>query len=116
MTNGTGPDLRRAGVWVIVWGILLIVAGMVAIVAPGTAAIATALLLAWLFVFAGIVQLVYAFQQHAHVTHSLLIFFRRAQSLDARAETAFDVILQARARRFAVNFNVAGAELKSSID
>ncbi len=66
MVNATGPDLRRAGAWVIVWGVLLIVAGMVAIVAPGTAAIATALLLAWLFVFAGIVQFVYAFQQRAH--------------------------------------------------
>jgi uncharacterized membrane protein HdeD (DUF308 family) len=49
-----------------VWGVLLIIAGVIAIVAPGAAAIATTLLLAWLFVFAGVVQLVYAFQQRAH--------------------------------------------------
>jgi len=66
MVNAANPDLRRAGAWVIVWGVLLIAAGIVAIVAPGAAALATTLLLAWLFVFAGVVQLVYAFQQRAH--------------------------------------------------
>ena len=66
MADAVNPDLRSAGGWVIVWGFLLIVAGVVAIVAPGAAAIATALLLAWLFVFAGIVQIVYAIQQRAH--------------------------------------------------
>src|SRR5207253_1373453 len=54
--------------------------------------------------------------QHAHVTHGFLIFFRRAQTLDARAQTAFDVILKTRPRRFAIDFNVAGAQLKRAID
>jgi uncharacterized membrane protein HdeD (DUF308 family) len=66
MTDASGPDLRRAGGWVIVWGVSLIVAGFVAIVEPGIAAVATTLLLAWLFVFAGVVGLVYAYQQRAH--------------------------------------------------
>ena len=66
MTEQSGPDLRKAGTWVMVWGALLIVAGIVAIVEPGIAAVATTLLLAWLFVFAGVVELVYAFQQRAH--------------------------------------------------
>jgi uncharacterized membrane protein HdeD (DUF308 family) len=66
MTEPTGPDLRKAGGWVILWGVLLILAGIVAIVEPAVAALTTALLLAWLFVFAGVVELVYAFQQRAH--------------------------------------------------
>jgi uncharacterized membrane protein HdeD (DUF308 family) len=66
MTDATGPDLRKAGGWVIVWGVCLIVAGIIAIVEPALAAMATALLLAWLFVFAGIVELIYAYQQRGH--------------------------------------------------
>jgi uncharacterized membrane protein HdeD (DUF308 family) len=58
--------MRKAGGWVIVWGVLLIVAGIVAIVEPAVAAVATALLLAWLFLIAGIVELIYAYQQRAH--------------------------------------------------
>jgi uncharacterized membrane protein HdeD (DUF308 family) len=66
MAEAAEVNLHKAGGWVIVWGILLILAGIVAIVEPTIAAVATALLLAWLFVFAGIVELVYAFQQRAH--------------------------------------------------
>jgi uncharacterized membrane protein HdeD (DUF308 family) len=66
MAETTNADMHKAGGWVIVWGVLLIIAGIVAIVAPGAAALATALLLAWLFVFAGVVELVSAFQQRAH--------------------------------------------------
>jgi uncharacterized membrane protein HdeD (DUF308 family) len=56
---------RKAGMWVIVWGVLLILAGIFAIFAPGAAAIATVLTLSWLFIFAGIVELIYAFHQRA---------------------------------------------------
>lgn len=66
MAEATGMELRKAGGWVIVWGVLLIVAGIVAIVEPAVTAVATALLLAWLFVFSGVVELIYAFQQRAH--------------------------------------------------
>ncbi len=66
MADAAETGLRKAGGWVIVWGVLLIVAGIVAIVEPAVAAVATALLLAWLFVFAGVVELVYAYQQRAH--------------------------------------------------
>ncbi len=62
----TVADPRRTGGWVIVWGVLLIIAGIVAIVVPAPAALAATLLLAWLFVFTGVVQLVYAFHQRAH--------------------------------------------------
>jgi len=66
MANEAEANLRKAGGWVIVWGVSLIVAGIIAIVEPAVAAVATALLLAWLFAFAGVVELVYAFQQRAH--------------------------------------------------
>ena len=63
MADAATPDVRKAGTWVIVWGVLLIVAGILAIMQPPIAALAFELLLGWLFVFAGIVQIVYAFQQ-----------------------------------------------------
>jgi uncharacterized membrane protein HdeD (DUF308 family) len=66
MTDTAAPEVKKAGGWVIAWGALLIVSGVIAIFAPAAAALATALLLAWLFVFAGAVQLVYAFQQRGH--------------------------------------------------
>src|SRR5262249_56198460 len=55
-------------------------------------------------------------QEDAHITHGFLILLRRAKALDAWAETAFDVILQTRPRRLAINLNVAGAQLKRAID
>ena len=66
MADATTPDVRKAGGWVIVWGILLIVAGVLAVLSPPMAALAADLLLGWLLVFAGIVQIVYAFQQRGH--------------------------------------------------
>jgi uncharacterized membrane protein HdeD (DUF308 family) len=65
MADATQADLRKAGGWVIVWGILLIVAGIIAIFRPAIAAVATAALLAWLFLFAGVVELIYAYHQRA---------------------------------------------------
>src|SRR5689334_5377761 len=57
------PDAKSSGNWVVVWGVLLIVAGVLAIMEPAIAALAAELLLAWLFVFAGIVQIVYAIHE-----------------------------------------------------
>ena len=45
MTDAVKPDQRRAGGWVVVWGVLLIVAGILAIVIPAPAALAFALVL-----------------------------------------------------------------------
>ena len=66
MAVAAEPEMRKAGGWVIVWGVALIVAGIVAIVEPAVAAVATALLLAWLFLISGIIELIYAYQQRAH--------------------------------------------------
>lgn len=63
MADIAAPDARKAGTWVIVWGVLLIIAGVLAILQPAVAALAIDLLLAWLLVFAGIVQFVYAIQE-----------------------------------------------------
>jgi uncharacterized membrane protein HdeD (DUF308 family) len=63
MANAAMPDVRKTGIWVIVWGILLIVTGFVAIMQPAVAALAVELLLGWLLVFAGIVEIVYAIQE-----------------------------------------------------
>ena len=66
MADAAAGDMRKAGGWVIAWGIVLVLTGIFAIVAPGAAALATVLVLAWLFVVAGVAQLVYAFQQRGH--------------------------------------------------
>jgi uncharacterized membrane protein HdeD (DUF308 family) len=57
----TGPVTHRRG-WSIFWGILLILTGILALLMPEIAALATALTLAWLFMFAGVVEIVHAFQ------------------------------------------------------
>jgi uncharacterized membrane protein HdeD (DUF308 family) len=57
----TGAPMHSRG-WVVFWGILLIVTGILAILMPGVAALATALTLAWLLVLAGVVEIVHAIQ------------------------------------------------------
>ena len=75
MSEVAAPDARKAGTWVIVWGILLIVTGFVAIMQPAVAALAVELLLGWLLVFAGVVEIVYAIQQRGKegFTHKILL-------------------------------------------
>jgi uncharacterized membrane protein HdeD (DUF308 family) len=63
MADSNAPDPRKAGTWAIVWGVVLIVTGIVAIMKPGVAALAFELLLSWLLVFAGVVEIVYAIQE-----------------------------------------------------
>lgn len=55
---------RHASTWSIVWGILLIVGGMLAIGSPFLAAVAVNGLIAWLIVFSGIVHIALAFHSH----------------------------------------------------
>lgn len=56
--------VRHASTWSIGWGVLLIIAGMLAIGSPMIAAIAVSILLAWLIVFAGVIHLIVAFHGH----------------------------------------------------
>jgi uncharacterized membrane protein HdeD (DUF308 family) len=62
--------VRQASTWSILWGVSLIVLGMVAIASPMLAAVAVDVVIAWLIVLAGVVHLIIAF--HAHRAGSLL--------------------------------------------
>lgn len=55
-------QLRQSTGWGITIGIVLIILGIAAIALPLAATIAASLLFGWLFIIAGIAQLIYAFQ------------------------------------------------------
>jgi uncharacterized membrane protein HdeD (DUF308 family) len=68
--NETDAQERRfrpapASGWEIALGVLLIISGVLAMVLPGVAALATALLFAWVLVFGGGCEVAYAFQTRA---------------------------------------------------
>jgi uncharacterized membrane protein HdeD (DUF308 family) len=63
-------SLRQASVWSMVWGMLLIAFGALAIASPFVAAVTVSVFLAWLIIFGGVVHLVLAF--HAHRAGSLI--------------------------------------------
>jgi uncharacterized membrane protein HdeD (DUF308 family) len=62
--------VRHASTGSMVWGVLLIVFGMLAIGSPFLAALAVNGVIAWLIVLAGVVHVILAF--HAHRARSLL--------------------------------------------
>lgn len=57
---GRGAHAHRG--WSIAWGVLLIVVGILALLMPEIAAMATVLTFAWLMIFAGAVELIHSFQ------------------------------------------------------
>jgi len=63
-------SLRQASVWSMVWGILLVMFGALAVASPFVAAVTVSVFIAWLIIFGGVVHLVLAF--HAHRAGSLL--------------------------------------------
>jgi uncharacterized membrane protein HdeD (DUF308 family) len=50
--------------WSIVWGVMLIVFGILAIASPFLAAVAVSALIAWLIILAGVVHFILAFHLH----------------------------------------------------
>jgi uncharacterized membrane protein HdeD (DUF308 family) len=62
--------VRQASTWSIVWGVSLIILGMVAMASPVLAAVAVNAFIAWLIVLAGGVHIFLAF--HAHGAGSLI--------------------------------------------
>lgn len=48
--------------WQVAWGVLLIICGILAVAMPGVAALATALVFAWLLIFGGGCEMAYAIQ------------------------------------------------------
>lgn len=63
-TQNSAEIARHASTWSIVWGILLIVFGTLAIGSPFLAAVAVNGIIAWLIVFSGVVHIVLAFHSH----------------------------------------------------
>jgi uncharacterized membrane protein HdeD (DUF308 family) len=57
--------VRQASTWSILWGVLLIVFGMLAVGSPFLAAVAVNVVIAWLIVLAGAVHLTLAFSAHS---------------------------------------------------
>ncbi len=53
--------------WQVFWGVLLIVAGVFALLMPAVAALATALVFGWLLLLSGVFELVHAFQTRHRV-------------------------------------------------
>jgi uncharacterized membrane protein HdeD (DUF308 family) len=71
MTGHSPVDIvRQASTWSIVWGVLLIFLGVLAVGSPFLAAVAVNAVIAWLIVLAGIVHLILAF--HSHRAGSLI--------------------------------------------
>jgi len=65
MAPNTPVDiLRQASTLSIVWGVLLIIFGMLAISSPFLAAVAVNVMIAWLIVLAGVVHMMLAFRVH----------------------------------------------------
>ena len=62
--------VRSASTWSIVWGVLLILFGMLAVASPLLAAVAVNAFIAWLLVLAGVVHLTVAF--HTREAGSLI--------------------------------------------
>jgi uncharacterized membrane protein HdeD (DUF308 family) len=62
--NTAGEMVRHASTASVLWGVLLIVFGMVAVGLPFLAAVAISALVAWLIVLAGAVHLMLAFRAH----------------------------------------------------
>ncbi len=65
-----GSLLRQASGWAILWGVLLILFGILAIGSPLLAAVTVSAVIAWLIILAGVIHLVVAF--HAHGAGSMI--------------------------------------------
>jgi|SRR5262249_17185750 len=66
MAQTTGADVvRQASTLSILWGVLLIICGILAIGSPFVAAVAVNVVIAWLIVLAGVLHLIVAFQAHS---------------------------------------------------
>ena len=62
----TAPAVGSPGSgWQIAWGVLLIIAGVLAVAMPGVAALATAIVFAWLLIIGGVCEIAYAIQTRA---------------------------------------------------
>jgi uncharacterized membrane protein HdeD (DUF308 family) len=56
-TTIDNDTLRKHSKWFLIYGILLVIAGAAAIILPGIASLATAIMLGWLLIFSGVIGL-----------------------------------------------------------
>ena len=68
--NTPSEIIRQTSIWSILWGVTLVLLGMLAVGSPFLAAVAVNAVVGWLIAFAGVVHLVIAF--HAHRAGSLI--------------------------------------------
>ncbi|MDR3389701.1 MAG: DUF308 domain-containing protein [Rudaea sp.] len=64
--SGTYSVTRAGSGWQMVWGALLIIVGVVALMMPAVAALATALFFAWILILGGVFEIAYAIQSRVH--------------------------------------------------
>jgi uncharacterized membrane protein HdeD (DUF308 family) len=73
-------EIRQAWIWLLVTGVLAVIAGALAIAVPAAASVTTAIFLGWVLVFASAVMLVHAFSRHTgretwvRLLHAILTF------------------------------------------
>ena len=60
-TNTPATAFGKASAWSIIWGILMFICGLIAIALPLISSIGIVILLAWVILFAGLSHLVFAF-------------------------------------------------------
>ena len=67
--------LKRATGWSIVLGILMIIAGFVAMIEPGVSGLFIAIVVGWSAIFNGIAQIIFAFRTHGglHIALEVLL-------------------------------------------
>ena len=57
-------QVKQASTWSVIWGVVLVLFGMLAIGSPAIAGIAVTAVVSWLIIFAGVVHIVLAFSAH----------------------------------------------------
>ncbi|MGC1421766.1 MAG: DUF308 domain-containing protein [Terracidiphilus sp.] len=65
MTDTIIGGIKRASGWSIVLGVLIILLGIIAMMAPLATGVIAVYILAWTAIFGGIAQIIYAFQAHS---------------------------------------------------
>jgi uncharacterized membrane protein HdeD (DUF308 family) len=58
-------SVRKASGWSVVWGILMLISGILAIAMPVASSVGIVIVLGWLILFAAVCHLVFAFQSHS---------------------------------------------------
>src|SRR3954469_3341197 len=72
-TAGTTEELKRTRRWLMIAGVLSLIGGIVAIVLPNVASVATAIFVGWLLIFAGALQVVDAFSTRDATRNALRV-------------------------------------------